>query len=181
MKQDDGIGRLFDALQENDAAGEDTRWPAGVPGLRLMARAKAAIGCARPSLVSLVAIEKGGTMELAAAHGRLGEVVAPRVVRGDADGGVLVCHPLGEREVKTAIVPTRDGRFRVVVDLGLDAAQRRVCVTVLRDEREVSSENARTGRVLLPTMAPGHWRLRLTEAETWVGDLDLELRHEEGA
>lgn len=155
--------------------GSSTNFPGGIAGQRLLARAKAAIGCAPPSLVSLVATDRGGAMALMAAHGRLGEVMAPRVLRGEADGGVLVSHPLGERELKTAIVPAGDGRFRVVVDLGHDAAARRVRVTVLRGDREVSSENARQGRVMLPTLSAGRWRLRITESAGWLGDLDLEL------
>ena len=161
--------------EQPDFAESSANWPAGIAGQRLLARAKAAIGCAPPSLVSLVATDRRGAMALMAAHGRLGEVMAPRVLRGEADGGVLVSHPLGERELKTAIVPAGDGRFRVVVDLGHDAAARRVRVTVLRGDREVSSENARQGRVMLPTLSAGKWRLRITESAGWLGDLDLEL------
>lgn len=168
--KDEGLGRLRDAM-----AAEGAQWPAGVPGERLLARAKAALGCAPPCLASWVATARGAVITLSGGAGRLGEVVAPRPVRGDGDGGVLLGHSLGGRDLKTAIAPTGDGRFQVVLDLGSDAAERRMRVTVMRDEREHASEAARRGRVLLPTLSPGRWRLRITEGRGWLGDLDLEL------
>jgi hypothetical protein len=181
MNRDEPMETLLGALTEGrseageEAPGTTPAWPGGIEGQRLLARAKAALGCVRPSLVSLIAEERAGRVTLSPGHGRLGEVVAPTVARGEGESGVLVSHPLGEREVKTAIVPSGDGRFRVVLDLGHDAARRKTRVTMLHGGREVASENPRQGRVLLPMMAAGRWRLRITEAESWVGDLDLEL------
>lgn len=169
--EDERLERLREALAE-DAGGV---FPGGVPGERLLARAKAALGCAPPSLASLVATARGAVITLSGGAGRLGEVLAPRLLRGEGDGGVLVMHSLGGRDLKTAIAPTGDGRFRIVLDLGLDAAERRARVTVLKGDREHASEAARRGRVLLPTLAAGRWRLRLSDSRGWVGDLDLEL------
>jgi hypothetical protein len=61
------------------------------------------------------------------------------------------------------------------MDLGADAAQALTRVTVLRGEREVASEAARQGRVMLPELAAGRWRVRISDREGWVGDLDLTL------
>lgn len=168
---DERLERLREALTE-EGAGE---FPGGIAGERLLARAKAALGLAPPSLASLVATARGAAISLSGGAGRLGEVLAPRLLRGDGEGGVLLGHSLGGRELKTAIAPTGDGRFRVVLDLGSDAAERRARVTVLKDDREHASESARRGRVLLPTLSPGRWRLRITEGRGWVGDLDLDL------
>lgn len=168
---DERLERLRQALADDTGGG----FPGGIPGERLLARAKAALGCAPPSLATLTATARGAMITLSGGAGRLGEVLAPRLLRGEGDGGVLLGHSLGGRELKTAIAPTGDGRFRVVLDLGHDAAERRARVTVLKGDREHASEAARRGRVLLPTLSAGHWRLRVTDGGGWIGDLDLEL------
>lgn len=151
--------------------------PGGARSSRLLARAKAAIGAAPPSVASLVVRAIGGIIEVLAGEHRLGEVVAPLPVRGETRGGVLVRQPLGNREI-VAHVDVRDGRFMVMLDLGRDAPARGTRVTLRRGDREVASEILRQGRVLLPEMGEGAWRIEVRDSGGWLGELDLLLtRH----
>lgn len=164
------VGESIDSLGE-------TAFPRGHGAERLVARAKAALGCEAPSLASLAVTVLGGRLRVAPADGRAGEVVEPRVLRGGDDGGVLVSHRLGRREVATSIHRSGAERFSVLMDLGSDAAQALTRVTVLRGDREVASEAARQGRVMLPELTAGRWRVRISDRVGWVGDLDLTLNN----
>jgi hypothetical protein len=62
-----------------------------------------------------------------------------------------------------------------MLDLGLDAATRETRVALFRGSREVLSEGLRRGRVLLPELAPGRWRIEVRDRGGWVGALDLVL------
>ena len=170
----DEIDEIERLLQELRESGEST-FPTGHGAARLLARAKAALGCEAPSLASLAVIVAGGRLRLERSDGRVGEVMRPQTLRGGDDGGVLVSHRLGRREVSTSIHRAGDGRFSVLMDLGVDAAHALTRVTVLRGEREVASEAARQGRVMLPELAAGRWRVRISDRDGWVGDLDLTL------
>ncbi len=166
----DEVERLLREMRES---GEST-FPAGHGAARLLARAKAALGCEAPSLASLAVTVADGRLGVERADGRVGEVMKP-LLRGGDDGGVLVSHRLGRRDVSTSIHRAADGRFSVLMDLGVDAAHALTRVTVLRGEREVASEAARQGRVMLPELSSGRWRVRISDREGWVGDLDLTL------
>lgn len=187
---DDGAGpeleRLGRLLRERAGSGAAAMlaealmaaetFPEGARGRRLVARAKAAIGAESTSLVTLVVRAIGEVIEiLTGDHGGGLEprVGAPVALRGDARGGVLVRQRIGDREI-AAHVDAREGdRFVVMLDFGLDAAARGTRVALFKDEREVSSEALRQGRVLLPELGAGRWRVQVVDAEGWVGALDL--------
>ncbi len=169
----DATALLAEALEA------EASWPGGGQGARLMARAKAAIGCGPPSLARLVVRAIGEVIEVLAGDARPGEVLPPLPVRGEARGGVLIRQRLGHRDLVTHIDVRERERFAVILDLGGDAAARRTRVALFRagpgDEREVMSEVLRQGRVLLPELAAGHWRIEVRDREGWVGALDLSL------
>ncbi|MBL8783376.1 MAG: hypothetical protein JNJ59_00635 [Deltaproteobacteria bacterium] len=156
----------------------DAPFPEGARGARLLARAKAAIGAAPPSLATLIVRVIDGVLELVGGDGRLGEVVSPVAVRGGASGGVLVRHRLGDREVATHVDARSEGRFAVLLDFGSDAAARNTRVSLFsvdKGGREVASEVLRQGRVLLPELGVGAWRVEIEDSGGWVGELDLVL------
>lgn len=168
-------GAIADVIEALEA---DVPFPGGARGARLLARAKAAIGASTPSLATLVVRIVDGLLELVGGEGRLGEVVSPVAVRGAASGGLLVRHRLGDREVATHVDLRGEDRFAVMLDLGSDAAARGTRVSLLsldRGGREVASETLRQGRVLLPVLGRGAWRVELQDSGGWVGELDLVL------
>jgi hypothetical protein len=59
----------------------------------------------------------------------------------------------------------------VTVDLWGDAQGTRV--TLFHGARELASEVARSGRVLLPELASGRYRVVLDDGAETVGELDL--------
>lgn len=147
--------------------------PGGAHGARLVARAKAAIGAAPPSVVTLIIRAIGESIEVLAGEVRWGEV-APTPVRGETRGGVLVRHPLGRLEL-SAHVDVRGDKFLVMLDLGREAPGRGTRITLRRGDREVASEMLRQGRVLLPEMGEGQWRVEVRDSGGWLGELDLVL------
>lgn len=158
---------LAEALLAADA------FPDGMPGRRLLARAKAAIGAEPMSLATLVVRAIGEVIEVLT--GEAGKLVQALPVRGSGPGGVLVRQRLGEREIATHIDVRADDRFVVMLDLGGDASERQTRVSLFKDEREVASEVLRQGRVLLPELSSGRWYVEVRETDGWVGGLDLVL------
>ncbi len=152
-------------------------FPEGIRGERMRARARAAMGLngGGRQLVELVLRAFGTRLEALVGTPGLSALATPVAVRGEADGGMLVRTTLGERDIATYVDARPDGRFMILLDLGEDAAARRMRVTVSRGDREISSEVARLGRMRLPEMAVGMYRVRVEDVGGWVGDLDLRL------
>jgi len=167
--------RAVEALLRELEDGPAKEFPNGIAAARLIARAKAAIGVETPRLATLAVTLLGERLVVANPEGRPGEVIRPQALRGDGEGGVLVSHQLGRRAVATSVHRGGSGRFAVVMDLGADAARLMTRVAVLSGDREVSSEMARQGRLLLPELKAGRWRVRISDRLGWVGDLDLSL------
>ena len=155
----------------------DATFPDGVRGERLMARARTSMGLSGGGrqLVELVLRAIGTRLEALVGTPGMSALVTPVAIRGDADGGMLVRAKLGERDIATYADARPDGRFMILLDLGEDAAERRMRVTVSRGDREISSEMARLGRMRLPEMTVGTYRVRVEDMAGWVGDLDLRL------
>lgn len=175
MERDQPEGSKIASLLAAMRAGGEPRFPDGHGAERLIARARAAIGCERPRLASLEVVAAANGLVPSSSGQRAGEVMSPLVLRGGADGGCLVRHELGGREVATAVHRSAHGRFAVVLDLGVDADRRGVRVTLERHGRELSSELARQGRVALPEVSEGRFRIRLEDRGGWIGDIDLAL------
>jgi hypothetical protein len=165
------IGVTASALDANEP------FPEGIRGERMRARARAAIGLSSGGrqLVELVLRAIGTRLEALVGPPGMSALATPVAVRGEADGGMLVRARLGERDIATYVDARPDGRFMILLDLGEDAAERRMRVTVSRGDREISSEMARLGRMRLPEMAVGMYRVRVEDLAGWVGDLDLRL------
>lgn len=148
-------------------------FPTGAPGRKLLARAKAAIGAEPMAISTLIVRAIGEVIELLTEGGR--QVVATVPVRGQSAGGVLVRQRLGDREFATHVDAREGDRFVVMLDFGVDATARGTRVSLFKDEREVTSEALRQGRVLLPELSAGRWYLEVRDPDGWVGGLDLVL------
>lgn len=159
------VGRLLAS-----GLGAETAFPTGPRGERLRARARAIFEPERPGVLKLVLRHLRGALEVIEAVGDLLEA-AP--ARGDRNEGVLVRHRFGDREVTAHVSATESPRFVVTLDLWGDPAPSVTRVSLFRGDRELASELPRTGRVMLPELPPGQYRVVLSDAGEYVGELDL--------
>jgi len=175
----DEIEELLRTRRKDDAMvaalSAEAQWSPGTAA-RLVAHAHAALR-ARVCAVHSVALRVRALGDrIEAFFGRVGEgqLVQAAQARGDAPGGVLVRHAFGAGEASTH-VDLAGERFVVMIDLGADAPARRTRVALVRDGRELASENLRKGRWLLPTLSAGAYHLRATDESGAAADLDLVL------
>ncbi len=154
---------------------DESEFPTGARGARLMERAREAAGLTRVARATVVVRVIGQVIE--ALTGGLSPAVQ---VRGGSQEGVLIRQQLGEHEVTTHL--DVDDGFVVTLDLGVDAAARGVRVTLFAmaaQEREVASDAVTQGRLRLPRLAAGLWQVRLRDAAGWSALLDLDLAYRE--
>ena len=105
------------------------------------------------------------------------QLVATAPVRGQSTGSVLVRQQLGDREFATHVDAREADRFLVMLDFGVDATARGTRVSLFKDEREVSSEYLRQGRVLLPELSAGRWYLEVRDPDGGSAALTSYWRH----
>jgi|GEM_PF-2457563 len=159
------VGRLL----ARGFAGEHP-FPEGARGERLVARAREIFQPKRPGVLKLVLRQLRGALEVVEA---VGDLLEPVPARGERGEGVLVRHRFGDREVTAHVSSSESPRFVVTLDLWGEPTPSRTRVSLFRDGRELASELPRTGRVMLPELPAGSYRVVLTEAGEYVGELDL--------
>ncbi|PKN58392.1 MAG: hypothetical protein CVU56_05880 [Deltaproteobacteria bacterium HGW-Deltaproteobacteria-14] len=160
-----GVGRLLAS-----GYGAEASFPTGPRGERLLARARAIFLPERPGVLKLVLRHLRGALEVIEA---VGDLLEPAPARGDGNDGVLVRHRFGDREVTAHVSASEAPRFVVTLDIWGARAPSATRVSLFRGDRELASELPRTGRVMLPELPPGQYRVVLSDAGEYVGELDL--------
>ncbi|TNF29893.1 MAG: hypothetical protein EP329_14700 [Deltaproteobacteria bacterium] len=145
-------------------------FPSGARGDALLTRARAIYQPQRPGVLRLVLRQIRGALEVVEA---LGDLLEPVPARGDDHEGVLVRQRFGDREVTAHVSASEAPRFVVTLDLWGEPATSRTRVSLFRGDRELVSEHPRSGRVMLPEVPPGDYRVVLTDGGEYVGELDL--------
>ena len=144
------------------------------PPAHLVEAARALFHPVRPHVLR-VGLEAIGTSLRVAEL--VGGCLEPAPVRSAMEDGVLVERRMGAHTVAAHLSCHEPSRFDILVDVWPDHDDPGpVRLSLYRDGRELASEVARHGRVLLPSVAAGRYRVVLTDRSGYAGELDLTFQ-----
>lgn len=106
----------------------------------------------------------------------IGEALEPVPVRSARSEDILVRQRFGDHAITAHISCADTRRFGILLDVWGDSLRDTVRFSLFRGERELASDVPRGGRVQLPTVPAGAYRVAVSDERGYLGDFELDLR-----